>query len=265
MDWLHTLILAAIQGVTEFLPVSSSGHLVLPAVLLGWPDQGLAFDVAVHVGSLVAVLWYFRVDIVALVQAWMRSLSGRHSEDSRLAWYIIAATIPAGLAGLLLDDYIEAEFRGLEVLAATTLVFGVLLGVADWCGRRRLDLAGMTLTAALIIGVAQAVALVPGTSRSGITLTMALFLGFHRQAAARFSFLLSIPIILAAGGLKTAELAATQQSVPWLHLAVATVVSGLTAYACIDLFLRALERIGMWPFVVYRLLLGCLLLAIALG
>lgn len=265
MEWLQTLVLAAIQGITEFLPVSSSGHLVLPAVLLGWPDQGLAFDVAVHVGSLGAVLWYFRDDLNRLIHAWLRSLGGHHSDDSRLAWLIGIATIPAGLAGLLFNDYIETHLRGIWVLAVTTVVFGLLLGIADRLGDRHRDLTRMTLTAALVIGVVQALALIPGTSRSGVTLTAALLLGFQMQAAARFSFLLSIPLILAAGGLKGLELAEGNHIMPWLHLAVATLVSGLIAYICIGWFLRALERIGMWPFVVYRLFLGGVLVAVALS
>lgn len=265
MDWLHTFVLAAIQGLTEFLPISSSGHLVLPAVLLGWPDQGLAFDVAVHVGSLAAVLWYFRTDVADLLRAWLASLGGHQSAAGRLAWLIIVATLPAAVAGLFLNRYIEAGFRGLEVLAATTIIFGIFLGIAGWTGQRTLDLARMTLAAALLIGIAQALALIPGTSRSGITLTAALLLGFQLQAAARFSFLLSIPIILAAGTLKTVDLATAQLPVPWLNLGVAAVVSGVTAYFCIGWFLGVLERIGLWPFVVYRLLLGMLLVAVALA
>lgn len=264
MEWLQVLILAAIQGITEFLPISSSGHLVLPSVLLGWPDQGLAFDVAVHLGSLTAVILYFRADIRRLLEAWLWSLRGRHSDDSRLAWLVALATLPAAVAGLMLGDFIEAELRGVAVLAATTLGFGVLLGVADWLGTRRLELPQMGIGGALLIGCAQALALIPGTSRSGITITAALLLGFAREPAARFSFLLAIPIILAAGVLKGAELGAGP-TVPWAQLAVATLVSAVTAFSCIHLFLRALERIGMWPFVIYRLLLGALLAVIAAG
>lgn len=265
MDWLQALILAAIQGITEFLPISSSGHLVLPAVLLGWPDQGLAFDVAVHIGSLAAVLWYFRDDVSRMVLAWLRSLAGEHTADSRLAWWVGLATIPAGVAGLLGEQYIEAHFRGAGVLATTTILFGLLLGFADWSGSRRRTIGQMTLLAALLIGFSQALALIPGTSRSGITITAALLLGFNREASARFSFLLSIPIILAAGGLKSMELLEGGHPVPWQQIGVATLVSGLTAYACIYWFLKALERIGMWPFVVYRLALGSVLAWVALA
>lgn len=263
MDWVQALVLAIIQGLTEFLPVSSSGHLVLPVVLLGWSDQGLAFDVAVHVGTLAAVLWYFREDLQRLIRAWLASLRGQHSDDSRLAWWIGLATIPAGVAGLLFHNEVETHLRGIEVLIASTLGFGVLLGIADWTGSRKRDLAQMTLMAALLIGFAQVLSLIPGTSRSGITLTAALFLGFNRVAAARFSFLLSIPIILAAGLLQGVELASGSYAVPWAQLIAATLLAALTGYLCIHWFLRALERIGMWPFVVYRLLLGLLLIVVA--
>jgi|SRR5690625_20300 len=264
MDWFQALVLAIIQGLTEFLPVSSSGHLVLPAVLLGWRDQGLAFDVAIHMGTLAAVLWYFRADLQRLVGAWLGSLQGRHSDDSRLAWWIGFATVPAGLAGLLFHREIEEHLRSIEVLATTTLVFGLLLGLADWTGRRNRDLAQMTLLAALLIGLAQMLSLIPGVSRSGITLTAALMLGFNRVAAARFSFLMSIPIILAAGLLQGLELTRGQFHFEWSQLVVATLVSGVTGYLCIHWFLQALARVGMWPFVIYRLLLGGVLVAVAI-
>lgn len=260
MDWLQVFLLALVQGFTEFLPISSSGHLVLPAELFGWPDQGLAFDVAVHVGSLTAVLLYFRRDIIELLRAWAESFRGRgDAQQARLAWMIILGTIPAGLAGLLLDDWIEANLRSLSVIATTTIVFGLLLGAADRLGRRALDIYAIGWRLALIIGLAQVLALIPGTSRSGITITAALFLGLSRDASARFSFLLSIPLICAAGGLKSLQLMAESAAVPWLQIAVATVVSALTAYACIYAFLAWLERIGMLPFVIYRLILGAFL------
>lgn len=261
MEWLHVVVLAVIQGLTEFLPISSSGHLVLPAKLLGWPDQGLAFDVAVHVGSLLAVLTYFRRDVAHMAGAWLLSVTGKqHSDDSRLAWCVIVATIPAGVAGVLANDWIEQQLRGVGVIATTTIVFGVLLGVADRCASHRYTLLDIGWKIALLVGFAQALALIPGTSRSGITITAALLLGLNRDASARFSFLLSIPLILAAGGLKTIELLEIGDAVPWPQIIVGVVLSATTAYLCIYWFLVLLDKIGMMPFVIYRLVLGAVLL-----
>lgn len=261
IDWLQALILALIQGLTEFLPISSSAHLILPAQLFAWQDQGLAFDVAVHFGTLLAVMLYFKTDIVRLTQQFfMTGFSTSPSAEARLAWYIILATIPAGLAGILLDDFIQTHLRSTLVIALATIGFGVFLGVSDKFGSQAKQLGQMTLMMALIIGLAQALALIPGTSRSGITMTAALFLGLHKVAAARFSFLLSIPLILAAGGLKFVQLVRSTLPVDWAILALAVVVSAVSAWLCIHYFLRFIERIGMLPFVLYRLLLGGVLL-----
>ncbi len=265
MDWLQALILAIIQGLTEFLPISSSAHLLIPSQVFGWPDQGLAFDVAVHVGTLAAVLYYYRLDLIELATGWFRSFAGGGSSDaSRTVWYLALATIPAGLVGLLAGDFIEAHLRTALVMAITTGVFGVLLGVAD-----RVGLTGprraLTLPIALAIGVAQALAPIPGVSRSGVTMTAALFLGLSRQDAARFSFLLSIPIITAAGLLLSLKLAGQSEPVDWRLLAVSAFAAAITAYSCIALFLRLLDRVGFMPFVIYRLLLAGLLFLIWFG
>ncbi len=265
MDWFQIVVLALIQGITEFLPISSSAHLILVPVLTGWPDQGLAFDVATHLGTLSAVLWYFRHTVGRLVVDWLTSLrQGRAVGESNLAWAVIVGTLPAVFFGLLFKDVIEAQLRDPLVIATTTLVFGVLLGWADWRGRGRRDEHSLRVRDVLIIGFAQALALIPGTSRSGITITAALFLGLSREAAARFSFLLSIPLILAASVLKTADLVTEAAPVDWQTLLWGTVLSGLSAYLCIYAFLRFLERIGMMPFVAYRLLLGTVLLILFL-
>ncbi|MCJ8275093.1 MAG: undecaprenyl-diphosphate phosphatase, partial [Psychrosphaera sp.] len=200
MTTLEIVVLAIIQGLTEFLPISSSAHLILPSQLLGWTNQGLAFDVATHVGTLFAVLLYFRQDVYQLTTAWFESLRGKKSSNSNLAWCIILGTIPAGLAGLLLKDYIEIYTRNISVIATTTIIFGLLLGWADKYAKQTLIIEQITFKNALVIGLAQAMALIPGTSRSGITMTAGLMLGLDRQSAARFSFLLSIPIIVLAGG-----------------------------------------------------------------
>lgn len=252
------LLLALIQGLTEFLPISSSAHLILPSAILGWPDQGLAFDVAVHVGSLLAVVVYFREDLLTMATAWLRSLWTRQAnDDSRLAWAVIIGTIPAGLCGLFMGGWIEANLRSVSVIAFTTVFFGLLLG---WADRRASGQARtVSLKIAVQIGLAQTLALIPGTSRSGVTMTAGLLLGLSRQQASRFSFLLSIPLITAAGLLKSVELATQGDAIPWASIMLAVAVSAITAWLCIHWFMRLIERVGFMPFVVYRLLLGAVL------
>lgn len=261
MDVIQTLMLALLQGLTEFLPISSSAHLILMPRLLGWPDQGLAFDVAVHVGTLAAVVTYFRHDISRLLLAWLQSCTRRQmSGDARLAWFVLLGTLPAALAGLLLHDFIETWLRSPLVIALATIGFGVLLGVADWRGRQLRSETGLRLMDVVWIGLAQALALIPGTSRSGITMTAGLALGLTRSAAARFSFLLSVPVIMMAGGYETLQLVKQAGPVAWGDLVLGTGVAAVSAYLCIHFFLRLIERIGMLPFVIYRLLLGGVLL-----
>ncbi len=264
MDFLQILVLAVLQGLTEFLPISSSAHLILVPVIVGWQDQGLAFDVAVHVGTLAAVVAYFRKELRVMARDWAASLVQRRTVgDSRLAWAVGFGTIPVGLTGLLLGDLIEEHLRSTLVIAATTILFGLLLGLSDKTGKRERNEHSITWKDIFIIGCAQAIALIPGTSRSGITMTAALMLGLSREAAARFSFLLSIPVILLAGGLKTLELSTTEGLVDWQAILLGAAISGLSAYLCIHVFLKLLERIGMMPFVVYRLVLGAILLLLA--
>lgn len=261
MDLLQAVVLALVQGLTEFLPISSSAHLILVPVLTDWPDQGLAFDVAVHVGSLAAVVLYFRQEVVRMLAAWFGSLGGGRplSEDARLAWAVLWATVPVGLAGLLLGDLVETHLRSPLVIATTTVLFGLLLAWADRAGARsRLETA-IGWRDVLVIGCAQALALIPGTSRSGVTMTAALFMGLSREGAARFSFLLSIPVILLAGGLETLKLVQAGPRVDWAAIALGTLVAGVSAYLCIHYFLKLLERLGFMPFVVYRLVLGAVL------
>jgi len=262
MDWWQAIVLAIVQGLTEFLPISSSAHLILPSQVLGWEDQGLAFDVAVHVGTLLAVVSYFRKDIGQLIYGWINStFKGQPNDDGKLAWWIALATIPAGLTGILLNDHIATYCRHAAVIATTTIVFGLLLLYADRQKNLIKQLTNMPLKDAIIIGCAQALALIPGTSRSGITMTAAMLLGYDRKAAARFSFLLSIPLISAAGGLKTKELIDLGEAVPWDMLLLGAAVSCISAYICIHFFLKVIEKMSMMPFVVYRLALGGLLVA----
>lgn len=263
MEIIQIIALALLQGLTEFLPISSSAHLILLPIIAGWEDQGLAFDVAVHVGTLAAVIFYFRATIRQLFFDWLRSIQQRQIVgESKLAWAVIVGTIPVGLAGLFLGDFVEVFLRSPVVIAITTIVFGLLLGWADWKGKRNRDEQQLNWKDILIIGVAQAIALIPGTSRSGITMTAALMLGLSREAAARFSFLLSIPVIFLAGSLETVKLVKAEQATDWFALTAGAVFSAISAYICIFLFLKLLERIGMWPFVIYRLVLGGILLFI---
>ena len=263
MDSLQVLVLALVQGVTEFLPISSSAHLILVPVLTDWSDQGLAFDVAVHVGTLSAVVTYFRHELRRMAIEWLGSVTGGGlTADARLAWAVLFGTIPVGLAGLVFEGLIETQLRSAFVIALATIGFGLLLGWADLSGRRGRDEHTIGWRDVLVIGIAQALALIPGTSRSGITMTAGLAVGLTRKAAARFSFLLSIPVIVLAGGLETLELMRAPAEARWDVLLLGALISALSAYLCIHLFLKLLDRIGMWPFVLYRVVLGAWLLLV---
>jgi undecaprenyl-diphosphatase len=259
-DVVRATVLALIQGFTEFLPISSSAHLILPSQLWGWDDQGLAFDMALHLGSLVAVLFYFRRDIWNIMQAMLSQVGGgQATEDSRLGWHIVVATIPVLVAGLLFEEVAETKLRNVTVITGTTLVFGLLLGIADRVGRQNREFTQFDWKVSLLIGLAQCLAIIPGTSRSGVTMTAALFCGFQRQSAARFSFLLSIPTIGAAASMAMLDLLG-QANINWGELLYAMAMSALTALACIHLFLKFIGALGFLPFVIYRLLLGIFLL-----
>lgn len=260
MDFLQAIVLALVQGLTEFLPISSSAHLILVPVLFGWPDQGLAFDVAVHAGSLVAVLAYFRRELGRMSVAGLNSLRGQWSPDARLAWAIVLATLPVVVVGLLGKSFIETALRGPLVIAVTTIVFGLALWFADLSGKRERNEYTIGWQDAALIGCIQVVALIPGTSRSGITLTAGLLLGLTREAAARFSFLLSIPTLIASSVLIGRDLLHSDVPVEWGPLVAGAVVAGAAAYACIGLFIALLARTGMLPYVIYRLLFGTILL-----
>jgi undecaprenyl-diphosphatase len=264
MSLWHQLILALVQGLTEFLPISSSAHLILLPNLAGWVDQGLAFDVALHIGTLTAVIIYFRHELMSMTRDWSQSLvTRRQTANSRLAWAVLLGTIPVGLCGLLFKDIVETALRSPLVIAVATIGFGLLLWWADYNGKRIRDEHSITIRDIIVIGIAQAIALIPGTSRSGITITAGLMVGLTRPAAARFSFLLSIPVIVLAGLLETFDLIKTNTSaVAWDAMLVGAGVSAISAYFCIHFFIKLLDRIGMLPFVIYRVLLGCVLLVV---
>ncbi len=267
IDAWQAVVLSLVQGLTEFLPISSSAHLALVPLLTDWLDQGLAFDCVVHLGSLTAVLIYFRHDVWQMSTGFVRTLHERQWQDNaegRMAWLILLATIPVGLFGLMFKDFVEHDLRSIVVIGFASAGFGLLLWWADRFGGRCKHDGDWTLWHAMLVGLAQAVALIPGTSRSGITMTMALMLGYTRQAAARFSFLLSIPVIMLAGGLKVKDwIESSHQATGADMLLLGYVLSTMSAWLCIHYFLKFIERTGMGPFVLYRMLLGAWLLWIA--
>jgi undecaprenyl-diphosphatase len=257
MDLVQAIVLAIVQGLSEFLPISSSGHLILIPHFFGWADQGLAFDVAVHLGTLLAVLIYFRRQLGTMAAAWIDSVfRRRHTRDSRLAWQILVATLPVGLTGLLFADFIEANFRNPLFVAGTLTFFGILMYLADRFGRGSKDEFGLTWPQAFAIGCAQALALMPGTSRSGVTMTAGRALGLTRSAAARFSFLLAVPGIAAAGAYEGLKLVTSAEPVDWQPMLVGAAFAALSGIACIHFLIRFIERIGLLPFTVYRLILA---------
>jgi undecaprenyl-diphosphatase len=263
LDPVHSIVLAIVQGITEFLPVSSSGHLILVPRFLGWEDQGLAFDAATHVGTLAAVLIYFRDDLARMFVAGLRSLVTRElTPDGRLAWVVVFGTIPVGIVGLLFKDTIETAFRNPLLVAANLTVFGILLWAADRWGRRTRDERSVGWRDAVVIGCAQALALVPGTSRSGVTMTAGLAMGLTRHAAARFSFLLSVPAVTMAGLMSVRDFVTAPASHPWGPTLLAVVVSAITGWLTIHFLLKIIQRVGMLPFMVYRLVLAAVVVAV---
>ena len=260
IDPLQAIGLAFIQGITEFLPVSSSAHLVLAPSLLGWPDQGLAFDVAVHLGTLVAVVGYFRSDLWAIVRACLPFNSVKGSaEGLALAKLLLVASLPVFAAGAVFEEVVETALRNPHVIATTTAVFGILLWAADRLGGRRRTLETLRWSDALLIGLAQAMALVPGVSRAGVTMTAARALGLDRRSAVRFSFLLAIPVILGASVFKAIDLVGSPQAMLWYVFGLGVVVSACSAWCVLVVFLRVIEKSGMLVFVLYRLLLAAFL------
>jgi len=259
MSLIQAVVLGLVQGVTEFIPVSSSAHLVLFPHLFGWKDQGLAYDVALHWGTLAALILYFRGDILSLAKG---ALGRGEKNAGRLAWGIVLATIPAAAAGVFLDDYVETIFRRPERIAGALILFGILLGIADRLGRKEGTLETVDWKIALGIGCAQALAIMPGVSRSGSTITAALLLGLSRVEAARYSFLLGIPVIMGAGILKIRDISPEMlDAVFFLGIAV----SFISGYGAIRFLLGFLSKKGLTGFAVYRVALGLTIIAFALA
>jgi undecaprenyl-diphosphatase len=260
MDLLQIVVLAVIQGITEFLPISSSGHLILVPYFASWPDQGLEFDLAVHIGTLTAIVVYFRRTLLAMARDWTLSIARRREVGhSRLAWAVLFGTIPAGLVGLIFRHDIETTLRSPLVVACTTIGYALLLFVADRSGAKRRDERSIGWLDVVVIGCAQALSLVPGTSRSGVTMTAGLFRGLTREAAARFSFLLAVPVMTAAGLADFVGYGEPAAPVDTRAIVLGLVLSAVTGLACIHYFLKWLTRFGMLPYVLYRLALGAVL------
>lgn len=261
MTLIQVIVLSLIQGITEFLPISSSAHLILGGRAVGWPEQGLVFDVAAHLGTLVAALIYFRHDIGRMTASCLRApVTAEDTRNRRLAGLIGLASVPALAAGYFGGGLVEGFLRDARVIAWATIGFGLLLWWADARGRRDVPFEALTWRHALTVGLAQALSLIPGTSRSGITITAGRFLGLDAHGAARFSFLLSIPITAAAGAYGAMRVWQGSARIEWFDFFLGAGLSALTGWACIAAFLALVKRIGLTPFVIYRLLLGFALL-----
>jgi undecaprenyl-diphosphatase len=270
MGWFEAIVLGLVQGLTEFLPISSSAHLRIVGSLAGWDDPGAAFTAITQIGTELAVLVYFRHDIWRIITAWVGSLAGRRrgDPDARMGWLIIVGSIPIVVLGLLLQDRIETTFRDLRIVAIALVAFSLILYWADVVGRKKLELDDLTFRDGVIYGFAQALALIPGVSRSGGTITAGLFLGYSRSAAARYSFLLAIPAVLGSGFFQAYEALTGKIEGPpvaWGPTILATVLAFGVGLSVIAWLLRYLNRGSFTPFVVYRVALGLLVLALVVA
>jgi undecaprenyl-diphosphatase len=260
MTWYEAVILGIVQGLTEFLPISSSGHLRIVPALFGWDDPGAAFTAVTQLGTMAAVVIYFAKDIWRIANTWLRSLFNpalRGELDARMGWYVILGTIPIVILGLVFQTQIETVARDLRVIATTLVVLGIVLLVADQRGQNTKKLENLSFFDAMMFGFAQALALIPGVSRSGSTITAGLFMGYDRASAARYSFLLSIPAVVASGIFQLSDIGAGDG--PGLAAtAIATLLAFISGYASIALLLRYVSNHSFFPFVVYRVILGVL-------
>jgi undecaprenyl-diphosphatase len=264
IGWIEAVVLGVVQGLTEFLPISSSAHILVVSQLLGWPDPGAAFTAVMQIGTETAVLIYFRHDIVRIVGTWARSLrdpSLRGHIDARMGWYVIIGTIPIAVLGFTFSRQIETAARNLWLVAVVLILFGVVLGVADRLGRKTKELDQLDARTGILFGFGQALALIPGVSRSGATISTGLALGFTRAAAARYSFLLAIPAVLASGLYEMRKIGESGQ-VAWGPTILATVIAFAVGYAVIAWLLRYVTTHSFLPFVIYRIVLGVLLMVL---
>ena len=267
-SWFHAVVYGLVQGLTEFLPISSSAHLRAVAAFAGWEDPGAAFTAVTQLGTETAVLLYFRKDIWNIVRTWTLSLSrpGLRGElDARMGWYVILGTLPIAVLGFLFQDTIETEFRSLWLIATMLVVFGVVLGVIDTVARNEKVLDRLTMRDGLWLGLAQSMALVPGVSRSGGTISAGLLLGYRREAAARYSFLLAVPAVVASGLFELKDVVSGEAPVAWGPTLLATVIAFAVGLVVIVYFLRYISTHSFRPFVLYRIVLGLLILGLLSG
>ncbi|MDT0203575.1 undecaprenyl-diphosphate phosphatase [Nocardioides sp. AE5] len=265
LDFFKAIFLGMLQGLTEFLPISSSAHLRIFPEFFGWGDPGAAFTAVVQIGTEVAVLLYFRKDIWRIASAWLSSLvrpEKRGTVDARMGWYIIIGSLPIVVLGITLKDVIEKDFRNLWIIGTTLIVLGVILGIADRIGSSDRTIKQMGVRHAVLLGLAQACALIPGVSRSGATISMGRFLGYDREAATRFAFLLAIPAVVGAGLFELKEIPHGENSLGWGPTITATIVSFVVGYAAIAWLLRYVTTKSYLPFVIYRIGLGALVLGL---
>lgn len=277
MTWFQSLILGLVQGLTEFLPVSSSAHIRLTAVVAGWPDPGAAFTAVSQIGTELAIVLYFRKDIVRILVAWAKSITNKAARsdlDARMGWLVLVGSLPIGILGVTFKDHIEGPFRDLRLIAFSFIALGIALGVADHLATRaerggkhrlvkpRKELDSLTVRDGVTYGLWQALALVPGMSRAGVTMTGGLFLGYTRAAAARYSFLLAIPAVLGSGIYELKEIGGETGQVAWGPTIFATVVGGVVGYAVIAWFMHWISTRSFMPFVWYRIVVGVALLVL---
>jgi undecaprenyl-diphosphatase len=264
MTWFEAVVLGVIQGLTEFLPISSSAHLLVLSRIFGWSDPGAAFTAVSQIGTEMAVLIYFRHDIARILSAWGRSLvhpEMRSNHDAKLGWYVILGTIPIVILGLLFTEQIETIARNLWLTAGMLAVFGILLGIADKWGSKIKGIDALRTRDAVALGIAQAAALIPGVSRSGATITVGLALGYTREAATRYAFLLAIPAVLGSGAYEATRIG-NDSNVAWGQTLVATAIAFVVGYAVIAWLLRYLRTGSYLPFVAYRIALAAFIVVL---
>jgi undecaprenyl-diphosphatase len=264
LSWLQAIVLGISQGLTEFLPVSSSAHTLIIAKIANWPDPGAAFTAVTQIGTEAAVIIYFWNDLKLIIRNWFLSLykkDYRSTPEAKMGWYVIIGSLPIAYFGLTFQKQVETSARSLQVVAVALIVMGILLGLADRLGKQNKDESNLGVKQAIIFGVGQALALIPGVSRSGATITFGLAMGFNREFAARYSFLLAIPAVLASG-LYTAQDIANDSFVNWPATILATVIAFFVGYLVISTLMNYLKTRSFMPFVIYRVMLGLLILGL---